>query len=63
VRIQPSEREPRAGNAEPRQLARREIDDVAKQIAGQQGGHRGQRHVHRCEHDPQRFRPEHHGGA
>jgi hypothetical protein len=63
VRIQSGQRETRTRDAEPRQLACGEIDDVAQQIDGDKARDVGERDVHRCEHDLQRFRPEHHHGA
>jgi len=58
--IEASQRDMRMREAEARQLACREIDDAAEQLARQQTWHFGKRHVHGRKHHLQRLRPEHH---
>jgi hypothetical protein len=63
VRIQSGERQPRRGDAEPRQLLRGQRDDLVEQRARQRARHIRQRHVHGGQHHLQRLGPEHHGHA
>jgi len=63
VRVQAGERDARTRDAEARELARGQVDDVAEQRPGEKPRHLGERDVHRRQDDLQRLRPEHHGDA
>jgi len=54
VRIESGDGDPRPGDSETRQLARRERNDLLEQLRGQHPRHVGERNVNRRQHDAQR---------
>ena len=60
MRVQAGDGDARRGNAEARQLARRQRDRLLERLARQHARNIGERHVHRREHDAKRVGVEHH---